>query len=140
MAAGKRYASLGQRAIAIIVDSILVGIAIMAVSFIVLADALASGGATGSMILIPLVALLGTLYWFLLEGLWGVTLGKKLVGIKVVDEQGNVPGLVKSLIRNLLRIIDQLPTLYIIGIILIYTNDDNQRLGDMLADTYVVRS
>jgi uncharacterized RDD family membrane protein YckC len=80
------------------------------------------------------------LYYILLEGLYGTTIGKKLIGIKVVDDRGRVPGIVPALIRNVLRIVDILPQFYIIGIVLIFTNDDNQRLGDMVGGTYVVRA
>jgi uncharacterized RDD family membrane protein YckC len=140
MAAGRRYASLGQRAIAVIIDGILFGILAMILFTVVLADAISSGN-IGSALLLPAVfSVILLVAYILMEGLWGVTPGKKLIGIKVVDDRGNVPGIAKSLIRNILRIVDQLPTLYIIGIILIYTNDDNQRLGDMVGDTYVVRS
>jgi uncharacterized RDD family membrane protein YckC len=43
-------------------------------------------------------------------------------------------------VRNLLRIIDHLPTLYILGIILIAATDKKQRLGDMLGKTLVVKA
>ena len=138
-AANRRYASLGQRGIALIVDAVLLSIVMMILFFVVAAGAISSGN-WGVVVLFPIIGFLGTLYWIIFEGLWGVTPGKSLIGIKVVDERGDVPGIVKSLIRNILRIVDALPTLYIIGILLIYTNDDNQRLGDMIADTYVVRS
>jgi len=140
MASGKRrHASLGQRGIALLIDSFLIGIVMMGLFTVVLAGALSSGNA-GIVALLPVIGIAGSLYWVVFEGLWGTTIGKKVIGLRVVDEQGNVPGIVKSLIRNVLRIVDALPTLYIIGMLLVYTNDDNQRLGDMIGDTYVVRS
>lgn len=140
MAAGnRRYASLGQRAIALIIDGFLVGVVMMILLFGVVGGALSSGNAN-VLLLAPIIGLAGSLYWIVFEGLWGTTIGKKVIGLKVVDENGNEPGLVKSLIRNLLRIVDTLPQFYIVGIILIYVNDDNQRLGDMIGDTYVVRT
>ena len=140
MASGnRRLASLGQRAIALILDGFLVGIAMAILFFVVAAGALSSGNAS-VVVLFPVIGIAGSLYWVVFEGLWGTTVGKKLIGLKVVDERGSPPGIVKALIRNILRIVDALPTLYIIGILLIYTNDDNQRLGDMIGDTYVVRS
>jgi len=135
----RRLASLGQRGIALTIDAILIGIVMMGLFTVVLAGALSSGNA-GIVALFPVIGIAGSLYWVVFEGLWGTTVGKKVIGLRVVDEQGKVPGIVKSLIRNILRIVDALPTLYIIGILLIYTNDDNQRLGDMIGDTYVVRS
>jgi uncharacterized RDD family membrane protein YckC len=44
-----------------------------------------------------------------------------------------------ALVRNLLRIIDSQPFIYIVGIILIAATDKHQRLGDMLAKTIVVK-
>jgi uncharacterized RDD family membrane protein YckC len=80
------------------------------------------------------------LYYILLEGLRGATLGKKLVKIKVVREDGSACGLGPAFVRNILRIIDELPFLYIIGMILISRSNKKQRLGDRLAKTVVVKT
>jgi len=48
----------------------------------------------------------------------------------------------KSAIRNVFRVIDVLPVLpvwYVLGYLLIAVSDDEQRLGDMAANTYVVK-
>lgn len=58
--------------------------------------------------------------------------------IRVVREDGAPMGLVTAFIRNLLRIIDYLPTLYIFGIIMILISNERQRLGDMAAKTVVI--
>lgn len=78
------------------------------------------------------------LYFFLLEGFFGITLGKKAFKIRVVMEDGAQCRLVPSLIRNILRIIDVLPFLYIIGVILISRSSRKQRLGDVVAHTIVI--
>lgn len=80
------------------------------------------------------------LYYILLEGVTGATLGKKLVKIKVVRENGSPCGLGPALVRNILRIVDGLPFLYIIGAILVSRSDKKQRLGDRLAKTVVVKT
>lgn len=138
--ASQRYASLGQRAIAVIIDSILFGILAMILFVVVIGGSISSGNFAAAGILPLVLSVVFLVLYILMEGLWGTTPGKKLIGIKIVDDRGQVPGIVKALIRNILRIVDSLPTLYIIGIVLIYSNDDNQRLGDMVADTYVVRT
>jgi uncharacterized RDD family membrane protein YckC len=77
-------------------------------------------------------------YFVILEGLFGITVGKWVTGIKVVDENGGVPGLVKAFIRNVLRIVDGLPAFNILGVILILYSEDRKRFGDRCAGTFVV--
>jgi uncharacterized RDD family membrane protein YckC len=93
---------------------------------------------------IPFVifALLFTAYYVLFEGLVGGTLGKLAVGIRVVDEHGNKLSIGKSLIRNLLRIVDGFPYIIpnLVGFIVASTSDKKQRLGDKVAHTLVVKT
>ena len=80
------------------------------------------------------------LYYVLLEGLFGRTVGKLVTGIRVIDAKtGRTPGLFTALIRTLLRIIDGIGG-YLLGWIIVVFNDRRRRLGDMAADTLVVRS
>jgi uncharacterized RDD family membrane protein YckC len=79
------------------------------------------------------------LYFIIMEGFMGATIGKFLLGIRVVKLDGSRIGLGAAIIRNLLRIIDALPTAYILGAILIWTSSRKQRLGDRVAHTVVVR-
>ena len=58
--------------------------------------------------------------------------------MKIVDAQGNKPGLTKSLVRNLLRIVDALPGIYLVGIIAVASSSTKQRVGDKVAGTFVV--
>jgi uncharacterized RDD family membrane protein YckC len=80
------------------------------------------------------------LYYIVLEGFMGQTLGKKVLKLKVVQEDGKACGFGPATIRTILRIIDALPFLYIIGMILISRSDKKQRLGDRLAKTVVVKA
>ena len=84
--------------------------------------------------------LLTFLYFTILEGISGATVGKSLVKIKVVREDGSMCSFGTALIRNILRIVDALPFLYILGMVLIARSDKKQRLGDRLAKTVVVKS
>ena len=79
------------------------------------------------------------LYFVLLEGLVGITLGKWVAGLRVEGLGGGKPGLVKGLLRNLLRMIDGLPVFGILGIVLILTSADRARVGDRVAGTRVIR-
>jgi len=78
-------------------------------------------------------------YFILMESYAGWTVGKKILGMKVVDEAGNKIGLSKSITRNLLRMVDGLPAFNILGIILIIASPKGQRFGDRIAKTYVVK-
>ena len=79
-------------------------------------------------------------YLILMEAYIGWTIGKKILGMRVVDENGGKIGLSKSIIRNLLRLVDGLPVFNILGIILIASSPKEQRFGDRIAKTYVVTS
>ncbi len=79
------------------------------------------------------------LYYVVLEGYMGQTLGKKLLKIKVVKEDGKACGFGPAFIRTILRIIDA-QFLYIVGMILISRSEKKQRLGDRMAKTVVVKA
>ena len=78
-------------------------------------------------------------YFILMEAYVGWTVGKKILGMRVIDEAGNKIGLSKSVLRNLLRLVDGLPAFSILGIILIASSEKGQRFGDRIAKTYVIR-
>ena len=77
-------------------------------------------------------------YFILMEAYVGWTVGKRILGMRVVDGTGNKIGFSKALIRNLLRLVDGLPALNILGIILIACSPRGQRFGDRIAKTFVV--
>lgn len=97
-------------------------------------------GETIAMVLLLIASLIAVAYKFVLEGVYGYTIGKYVLGLVVVKTDGTNIGMVDSLIRNLLLIVDNLPTAYLIGIALIFMTDENQRVGDIVADTVVVSS
>ena len=66
------------------------------------------------------------------------TLGKRIMGLKVVHENGGRASPGQLLVRNLLRPIDLMPGLYILGMALVLMGPRPQRLGDRLARTLVV--
>ena len=85
--------------------------------------------------------LLWLLYFTYFEATTGQTLGKQLMNIRVVDETTlQHLDFARSLVRNILRIIDWLPFLYLIGFILVATNTKKQRIGDMAARSIVVKA
>jgi len=78
-------------------------------------------------------------YFIFMEAYVGWTLGKRLLEMRIVDDSGGRIGLQKSIIRNLLRLIDGLPAFNILGVILIASSEKGQRVGDHAAKTYVTK-
>jgi len=76
-------------------------------------------------------------YFILLEGTRGVTIGKFVCRIKVIDQNGNKCNIKKSVIRNLFRLVDGI-ALYLVGTISIVISNKRQRLGDKFAGTFIV--
>jgi uncharacterized RDD family membrane protein YckC len=81
---------------------------------------------------------LGLGYYVLCEAVTGATLGKHMVGIQVIGEDGEDLTFGASLVRNLLRLVDCL-FFYLVGGIFALTSPHGQRLGDRAAHTLVVR-
>ena len=77
-------------------------------------------------------------YYFVMEAATGKTLGKMLLGLKVQAIDGAYTPM-KAFIRNILRIVDSLPFLYLLGFIVMAVSKNKQRIGDMAAGTVVVR-
>jgi len=69
----------------------------------------------------------------------GRTPGKRWSGMRVVREGGEPITFTPSAIRNIVRLIDGIGTSYAAGTISILVSKRNQRLGDMAANTLVVR-
>jgi len=79
-------------------------------------------------------------YPILTEWRWrGQTIGKRLFRLRVMDVQGLRLQFSQIMIRNLLRFVDSLPILYTIGGIVCFFSKRAQRLGDLAANTIVVR-
>jgi uncharacterized RDD family membrane protein YckC len=70
------------------------------------------------------------------EGLWGQTLGKWAIGIRVVDRFDHRPGIMGSLIRHFL---DPIDICFFVGYFIAHKNINKQRIGDIVAHTIVVR-
>lgn len=81
----------------------------------------------------------GLVYTLVLEGVYGQTLGKRLFGIVVVMEDGEPCTMGASVLRSILWVVDRF-YLGLVGFGLVLTTDRNQRFGDMVADTVVVRT
>lgn len=143
-------AGLGSRFMAALIDGLIQGAVFIALA--VLAGFLSSGaegidafdGGMGAGIALALILVAMFLIFFgypIAFEVWasGRTPGKRWTGLRVVRVDGAPVSFLPSAVRNLLRLVDFLPTAYGIGIVALLANSRNQRLGDIAAGTIVVR-
>ena len=126
---------VGRRAVAIIIDIIVLGI----IGWII---ALATGQSSPegfNLVGGPafLWFFIGIAYYVVMEVTNGGTIGKLALGLRVVKEDGSKLDWGASLIRNILRVVDGF-FFYLVGAIIVWTSKKKQRLGDMVAHTLVV--
>ncbi|WP_055436616.1 RDD family protein [Lacinutrix algicola] len=81
--------------------------------------------------------LFGILLWPMSEGIWGQTIGKRILDIKVVTNEFKPIGIGQAFGRFFLGFIDYI---FVIGLIIASTNKQNKRIGDMVANTIVIRT
>lgn len=80
-------------------------------------------------------------YGIFFEWTWrGQTVGKRLLRLRVVDVEGMRLQFNQIVVRNLLRCVDSLPALYFVGGVTCWLNAKCQRLGDIAANTVVIRA
>lgn len=85
------------------------------------------------------IAVVAILLFIVIQGLRGWTPGKALLGIRLVGREGRPPGILRTLVREILWIVDGLPGLPLVGFVVALVSRANQRVGDLAAGTYVVR-
>jgi uncharacterized RDD family membrane protein YckC len=146
-------AGLGSRFLALVVDQAIQIVVLVAVFIGLVAWAargffrqsfsagntkLAESIAIAVVVAIAFAVLFG--YFIVFEAVWnGQTPGKKLLGIRVVRDGGYPIDFGASLIRNLIRVGEQLIGYYAIAAISALISPENKRLGDFAAGTIVVR-
>jgi uncharacterized RDD family membrane protein YckC len=144
-------AGLGSRFVAILIDSVLIAgfyLAVFLVLALVFSSAMAAGGkagdeldTAGKWVLAAFIFLNFLLVWgyfALFEGLWrGQTPGKRVMKLRVIKDSGRQITFFEALARNLLRFVDYLPGMYLVGVITMLCNKRNKRLGDLAAGTVV---
>jgi uncharacterized RDD family membrane protein YckC len=134
-------ASAGSRFLAIAIDTLIQFGALFVLGLIAaLTTSAFSAAATW---VIAILLLLGFVlyygYFACFEGLWsGQTPGKRAIRLRVITTSGRPITFYDSLLRNLLRIVDQVPGFYAVGLVSVFLTERNQRLGDLAADTVVV--
>jgi uncharacterized RDD family membrane protein YckC len=140
------YAGLGERFLALLVDVLLFCTCFFPVTRIVKGVWLMSPNdhhwVRGWFISDPLclifLVIMG-LYFVCLEGWLGATLGKWVLGLRVIGIDGRRAGLWKSIVRNALRLVDGLPAFNLVGVFLIQRSRERARFGDRIAGTRMIR-
>jgi len=135
------------RLVALILDTIFVGIltSIATAVFGVTQFTITSfqGGSTAygtSQGAIPWIwtAAIWLTYYTLCESLFSATPGKAMNGLRVVSDDGRPLRLYSVLVRNLLRLVDALPAMYLVGGLFVLGTQYSQRVGDLAGHTTVV--
>ena len=150
-------ASIGNRFLAVLIDHFIQYMAILIVAW-----AFTSWSGVGDMnsierntllaqmskwtiaLMIVVLFLIFAGYFIVFEWLWnGQTPGKRLMKLRVIREDGRPITLWEAVSRNLLRIFDNLPgflfPVYSVGLLSIFLNNRDQRIGDLFSGTVVIR-
>jgi uncharacterized RDD family membrane protein YckC len=131
-------AGLGSRFVALLVDTLLQ--TLVFVALIVLLAVTDAGGFAASAVVAVAGFTLVFVYPLAFElAAAGRTPGKRWSSLRVVCDDGSPITFRASALRNLLRLVDALPGMYLVGAIAIFATRSNQRLGDLAAGTIVVR-
>jgi uncharacterized RDD family membrane protein YckC len=137
-------AGIGSRSLAIAIDTllqiaglILIGIAAGLVSYAGFFPRIGKQWVYAALIF--LVFLLQFGYFAFFETIWnGRTPGKRWTNLRVITDSGRPLDTQRAILRNLIRIVDALPTLYAVGIVTSLISSQNKRVGDYVAGTVVI--
>ncbi|HEV2216083.1 MAG TPA: RDD family protein [Candidatus Dormibacteraeota bacterium] len=136
-----QVAGLGTRAIAQVLDLLIVTALLVALFF----GGIAVAAFTNSGVAYDLLEILGSFvivfgYFWTSEALWsGQTIGKKAFRLRAVGDRGEPLTFMQAGIRNIVRIVDFLPYGYGVGLVVMFINGKGKRLGDLAAGTLVVK-
>ena len=133
---GTQRDAVGRRIAAAIIDGLL--LVVVGFAAIILATLVFDSALLGTF-LAGIYGLAAFAYFVYMEGAYGQTVGKRVMDIVVVGEDGSKIDMRAAAIRNVLRIVDGFAA-YQVGLVAMLTNDNRQRVGDMVAGTIVVRT
>lgn len=68
----------------------------------------------------------------------GSTPGKRMAGVRIVTRTGDIPGPGALLLRNVFRLIDSMPFVYLVGLIVVVFTAQHVRIGDLAAGTLLI--
>ncbi len=130
-------ASIGRRIAAALIDLVIYYFACVFLALVLdnSSDSVFSFHLEGVSALVAFV--IAFCLWPISEGVWGQTIGKRFMDIRVVSKNNSDINMGQAFGRFLLGFID---CSFISGIIVAVVNKDNQRVGDMAAGTFVIKS
>ena len=137
------YKGFWIRLVAALIDSIVLTIIIIflaVLSLVVFGATLGEGAGIGMFFLVLILASFATiLYKPLMEASeYQGTLGKYVLGLKIVDKNGKKISMSSSFVRTILWIIGSQLFLLCLGVLMVGFTEYKQGLHDILANTYVV--
>lgn len=138
-----KSAPLGKRATAATIDSLILLAAWSIAEYLAGASLVTKTylltGPTGPFDpMLPLhLAILTFIYYSLTEAWFGATFGKMIMKIHVLELDGDPCSFRAAVVRNVLRLIDWLPLLYMLGAVAVLRSRKRQRIGDRIAKTVV---
>jgi uncharacterized RDD family membrane protein YckC len=133
-----------MRAMALVVDLFVLGVITFVVNSVYGVTQPTSGvftiggGTYSTTVDWPWLTLVGVLYFAIPEAMFGATPGKAWARLRVVRLDGGPLGIASVLVRNLLKPIDFLPLLHLLGGFFVLFTRGSQRIGDIAAGTTVV--
>jgi uncharacterized RDD family membrane protein YckC len=137
-------AGIGSRALALAIDTLLqVGVLIvlgLLAAFITFEAIVPRMGKQYVYAILIFGAFLSQFgYFAIFETIWnGQTPGKRWTKLRVITDSGRPIGAQAAILRNLMRIVDALPSLYAVGIITSLISSQSKRIGDYVAGTVVI--
>jgi len=141
-------AGIGSRFLALLIDSLIQGslYALLLLTALLMFSAASQANASKDLnnaitvVIFIVIFLIQFGYFILFEiVLNGQTPGKRLIGLRVIKENGYPLSALDSIIRNIVRVIDFFPFAYGVGVIAMFANARAKRLGDLAAGTIVVQ-
>jgi uncharacterized RDD family membrane protein YckC len=141
-------AGIGSRFLAALIDTalillsqlMLVGVVILIIMFIFETNIFEGDFFSWSLAILGIMSFIFLWgYYIFFEILWnGQTPGKRWVGLRVIRLDGTPITASEAVIRNLVRIIDLMPSAYGIGVVTMFITSNSRRVGDLAAGTLVV--
>ncbi len=144
-----RIAGPYPRALALLVDTLIIAGIMLLLGILLQLIFFSSGNVAGGIYLIIAFFISWGYFVFFENGKRGATIGKRTVGLRVVDRSGNTAKTSQIFVRNILRLVDMLPGIpttgagvligsFGLGFICCLFTKKFQRIGDLVANTVVV--
>lgn len=138
-------ASIGSRFLALAIDTLIQAAAAAALLALAVSARLMAGPSLpGAPTWVLAAVVIGWFslyygYFAFFEARWnGQTPGKRSLSLRVIHTSGRPLSVYEAILRNVLRIVDQMPGIYAVGIVSVFVTERSQRLGDLAASSVVV--